>query len=121
MKIKEVYSIRIAKEDGDIKNYLEQFPEHEQSQALKSLLKYGIERLNKDFSFEKTLEQLNETVLRIQEEQQQKLNEIKNLITELKSSDVKVVMSEDQPNENDVVDVKKARDSMQEALQMFLG
>jgi|SRR5690554_1461931 len=121
MKVKKVYSIRITKEDEDIKNYLEQFPEDEQNRALKSLLKYGIERLSKDFSYEKTLEELNETVLKIQEEQQQKLNEIKTLITELKSSDVNVVMSEEKQNETDLVDVNKARDSMKEALQMFIG
>lgn len=117
MSVKEVYSIRITKNDDEIRDYLEQFPVHKQNKALKSLLKYGAERLQEDYASNKAIQSLNETIKAIQETQTEQLEEIKSLITNMKISNVNNATEED----DSTFDVEKTKKSMEEALSMLMG
>ncbi|MFD2658492.1 hypothetical protein [Gracilibacillus thailandensis] len=120
MAVKDVYSIRITKDDDDIRKYLEQFPEKKQNKALKSLLKYGADRLQEDYIYNQAIHELNQSVKKFQDKQEEKLEEIKDLLSNIKSSDVSNI-SKDKEDDNASLNVDKARKSMQEALSMFTG
>lgn len=120
MTVKDVYSIRITKNDDEIKDYLEQFPSSKQNKALKSLLKYGIEKLQEDYSSNQEFNRLQEMIKNIQEAQENKLEEIKKIISNLQVSSVKNV-SEPTDDNDSGIDYDKARKSMEEALSMFTG
>lgn len=118
MAVKEVYSIRINKDDVAIKTYLEQFPESKQNKALKSLLKYGAERLQEDYVTDKTFNRLQEALKSIQETQEKKLEELKKLIL---NNQMQPTSNEDPFEEEEIIDFDKAKKSMEEALSMFTG
>lgn len=118
MAVKEVYSIRISKSDNAIKNYLEQFPVKEQTQALKTLLKYGVERLQENYFYDKAFLDLKDSIKHLQNAQEEKLNEIHQILTELQVSGASCSKEDsDEP----LIDNEKARKSMEEALSMLLG
>lgn len=123
MAVKEVYAIRINKDDLEIKRYLEQFPERKQTKALKSLLKYGAERLQEDYVRNQEIHKLQETIQSLQEKQEQKLEEIIKLISKLqirgKIGDE--TESSTVPEEDTTIDTDKVKKAMQEALLMFSG
>lgn len=120
MPVKEVYAIRINKNDDEaIKKYLEQFPSSKQNKALKSLLKYGIEKLQEDYAKDQAITRLQETILQIQEEQKEKLEEIKKLISNMQAG--KMPMNNETTYEEETpFDMDKAKKTMEQALSMFL-
>lgn len=122
MTVKEVYSIRISKGDEEIKRYLEQFPSKKQNKALKTLLKYGVERLQEDYANDQAINKLEETIKNIQEKNEEKLEEIRKLIIQLQSANLKTNNeTNSEPMDNDFFDSEKARKTMEEALSMFRG
>jgi hypothetical protein len=122
MPIKKVYSIRINKDDEEIKKYLEQFPSSEHYKALKALIKYGVGKLQEDYAKDQVFKSLQETIQHIQEKQEKQFEEIKEMIKnlEIPVSSTKEV-SNQEFNSDDSFDVKKAKETMKEALSMFIG
>jgi vacuolar-type H+-ATPase subunit E/Vma4 len=118
MAVKEVYAIRINKDDIEIKTYLEQFPENKHYTALKKLLKYGAERLQEDYVIDQSFNRLQETLQNIQETQEKKLDELMKLISNIQ---MKPVSQEGSLEEGEIIDFNKAKKSMEEALSMFTG
>lgn len=124
MEVKEVYSIRINKDDEEIKKYLKQFPSSKQNKALKSLLKYGVSRLQEDYAKDQYIKKLQETINHIQVTQEEKLEEIKKLITNLQKSKFNEQNNSQSVNvdeDDDSFDLDKAKKAMEEALSMFTG
>lgn len=124
MAVKDVYSIRITKRDEEIRNYLDQFPLSKQNTALKTLLKFGIEKLENNVEMDNMFQKIKQTIEVVNSAQDQKLDNILALITELQVNGITVEQSvekiEDDEGE-EVIDIHKTRKSMEEALSMFIG
>ena len=117
VKVKDVIAIRITKnDDKELKEYLQQFPIDEQNKAAKNLLKFGIQKLQEDKAFKS----LQETIKGFYELQMEKLEEIKSLLSDLQTSNMKPQSPEIETDE-DVFDIEKASRTMAEALAMFSG
>ncbi|WP_047981724.1 hypothetical protein [Ornithinibacillus contaminans] len=122
MEIKNVYAIRVNKKDKDLRDYLSQFPQDEQANALRELINYGISSLNNNFQAQQSIQELQEGISKLKQEQDAKLDKIINLLNNnsfvAKNEDELV---ETENKENVQVDVNKAKNNMQEALSMFMN
>lgn len=118
MAVKDVYSIRITKKDEEIRDYLDQFPLSKQNSALKTLLKFGIEKLENNVEMDNTFKKINETIDKVNNVHEQRLEEIISLIAELKAKGITIKETESDEDEESI-DLDKARKSMEEALSMF--
>ena len=122
MAVKEVYSIRINKSDEELKDYLDQFPVSKQNSALKTLLKYGIEKLESNMEINEVYKNIKQAIQSGNEAREKQLEEIKILITQLQTSGVEVkTRLENDEDEELEIDLDNTRKSMQEALSMFTG
>lgn len=123
MAVKDVYSIRINKDDDELKRYLEQFPSSKQTKALKSLLKYGVGKLQDDYAKDQVFKSLQETIQHIQEKQEKQFEEVKEMIQslEIPTSKTKGVSNQEEVLDDNTFDESKAKKTMEEALSMFLG
>jgi|HigsolmetaAR205D_1030408.scaffolds.fasta_scaffold00585_4 agmatine/peptidylarginine deiminase len=111
MKIKPVYSIRVGKNDDWLRDYLEQFPVSEQTQALKEAIKYGIEALKKDYETNQVVQELKK--------QDEKINQIIEILKNGNfQSDDRSHIEED---EDQNIDPQIAKETLKEGLSMFLG
>lgn len=114
MKIKPVYSIRITKNDTDMKEYLQQFPESKQNQALKEIIKYGIISLKKDY-------QINQELENKLKEQDEKLNKIIQLLQNVKIKNNSFEQIDEEKEKENSIDFEKTKETMKEALSMFFA
>lgn len=121
MVTKEIYSIRINKDDEKIRNYLEQFPISKQTKALKALLKFGVEKLEEDYAHNQAFEKLQETIKGIYAVHEEKLDEIKSLLFNLQVSDIDISKEQLEDNDGELLNEDKAKKQMEEALSMFMG
>lgn len=122
MAVKEVYSIRINKGDEELKDYLDQFPVDKQNSALKTLLKYGIEKLESNMEINEVYKSIKEAIQLGNEAREKQLDEIKMLITQLQANGIEIKTNLENEDDDELeIDFEKTRESMQEALSMFTG
>jgi hypothetical protein len=105
MRLKEVYAIRINKNDKVIKEYLQRYPQSAHGAILKSLIVLGIKSKN----IQETNEKIEE-VLALLKSQPTFSNEAKEL------------PKQDEPPDEEVeIDLDAARKTMSEALSMLMN
>ena len=121
MSVKSVYSIRLNKQDDDLRAFLEQIQESKRPNAMKQLLKCGLAQLNAEYQQEKQLDWLaksNEQLVQLQEQQLKLLESIQQSLHEgavlNPVADTSTTVQQDV--QEDVLS-----DSIVESLAMFMG
>jgi two-component SAPR family response regulator len=121
MSVKSVYSIRLNKQDDDLRAFLEQIQESKRPNAMKQLLKCGLAQLNGEYQQEKQLDWLaksNEQLVHLQEQQLKLLESIQQSLHEgavlNPVADTSTTVQQDV--QEDVLS-----DSIVESLAMFMG
>lgn len=121
MSVKSVYSIRLNKQDDDLRAFLEQIEESKRPTAMKQLLKCGLAQLNGEYQQGQQLEWLaksNEQLFQLHEKQLKLLESIQQSLHEgavLNATNTSVHETQS-PVAEDILS-----DSIKESLAMFMG
>lgn len=116
--VKETYTIRVAKKDDLIVDYLAQFPEKRQAGALKKAIEYGIRQMSFESSIQNRLTEIENTMATQFEDQAILMQKMLERIQEDQITEKNNLQGSNAQKESEI-DEEKTAEMMKQSLSMF--